>query len=248
MRRFSGKQYLMIDIANSFGLDKEDWDTRLQWFQDNQTDILSNPLVWTQRAKEPAQFLAGVNAYEKFLRGQKTGYLCGLDATASGIQLLSVLSGCVQSASTCNLVNTGRREDVYTNVHKEMCRVLGVTDKVERKVVKTALMTHMYGSKAEPRAAFGEDTPELKAFYQTVQELLPGADQLNYDLLSLWQPTALSHDWTLPDGFDVRIKVMINEEHTVEFLGNQYTVIQRVNGTKESGLSIAANIVHSRWE
>ena len=106
-------------------------------------------------------------------------------------------------------------------------------------------MTHFYGSKAEPRAAFGEDTPQLAAFYKTIDDLLPGANQLNHDLLSLWQPTALSHDWTLPDGFDVRVKVMVNEEHTVEFLGNHYTIIQRVNGTTESGLSLGANIVHS---
>ena len=31
-QEFSGKDYLRIDIANSFGLDKEDWDVRLAWF------------------------------------------------------------------------------------------------------------------------------------------------------------------------------------------------------------------------
>ena len=179
------------------------------------------------------------------MRGQKTGYLCGLDATASGIQLLSVMAGCVQSASTCNLVNTGRREDAYTNMHVHMDTLLGGQNQYTRKMVKAAGMTHFYGSKAEPRAAFGEDTPQLAAFYKTIEDLLPGANTLNHDLLSLWQPTALSHDWTLPDGFDVRVKVMVNEEHAVEFLGTQHTVIQRVNSTKESGLSMGANIVHS---
>lgn len=106
-------------------------------------------------------------------------------------------------------------------------------------------MTHFYGSKAEPRAAFGEDTPQLRAFYQTIQELLPGADQLNQDLLSLWQPTALSHDWILPDGFDVRIKVMVRKEQDIEFLGNQYAVASYENLPTESGLSLGANIVHS---
>ena len=106
-------------------------------------------------------------------------------------------------------------------------------------------MTHFYGSKAEPRAAFGEDTPQLAAFYKTIETLLPGADMLNHDLLSLWQPTALSHDWTLPDGFDVKIKVMVSQEHAVTFLDRAYTVTTYVNQAKESGLSMGANIVHS---
>lgn len=32
MQLFTGKQYLQIDIANNYGLDKEDWDDRLDWF------------------------------------------------------------------------------------------------------------------------------------------------------------------------------------------------------------------------
>lgn len=245
MRKFTGKQYLMIDIANSFGLDKETWDTRLQWFESNEKDILADPFQWMQRAEEPAQFLAGVHAYEKSLYGHRTGYLCGLDATASGIQILSLLAGCPQSASTCNLINTGRREDAYTNMHVHMDKLLGGKNQYTRKAVKAAGMTHFYGSKAEPRAAFGEDTPQLAAFYQTIQDLLPGADVLNHDLLGLWQPTALSHDWTLPDGFDVKVKVMVSVDRQIEFLGTVHTVTQRVNASKESGLSMGANIVHS---
>ena len=245
MRKFTGKQYLMIDIANSFGLDQLTWEERLQWFADNEQDILTNPLQWVQQAKEGAQFLAGVHAYEKSRHGHKTGYLCGLDATASGIQLLSVMSGCIQSASTCNLVYTGHREDAYSNIHIHMDQLLGNSNQYTRNVVKAAGMTHFFGSKAEPRAAFGEDTPQLKAFYQTIDDLLPGANTLNHDLLSLWQPTALSHDWTLPDVFDVKVKVMVNQENAVEFLGTHHTVITRVNTAKESGLSMGANIVHS---
>lgn len=245
MTPFTGKQYLQIDIANSYGLDKESWDSRLEWFKNHEADILKDTNTYTKQAEEPAQFMAGVIAYKKFLEGKPSGYMCGLDATASGIQLLSVLSGCEQSASTCNLVSTGKREDAYTVMHQHMDKLLGGQNSFSRKVIKAAGMTHFYGSKAEPRAAFGEDTPQLRAFYQTIQELLPGADQLNQDLLSLWQPTALSHDWILPDGFDVRIKVMVRKEHDIEFLGNQYVVATYENQPTESGLSLGANIVHS---
>ena len=31
MRKFTGMQYLMIDIANSYGLDKKPWEERIAW-------------------------------------------------------------------------------------------------------------------------------------------------------------------------------------------------------------------------
>ena len=33
MMRFTGKQYLQIDIASNYGLDKETWEHRLNWFE-----------------------------------------------------------------------------------------------------------------------------------------------------------------------------------------------------------------------
>lgn len=245
MRKFTPIQYLMIDIANSFGLDKETWDVRLDWFQDNKEDLCKDPIAWASKAEEPATFLAGMYAYEKYLAGQKTGYLCGLDATASGIQLLSLLSGCVTSASQCNLVNTGNREDAYTNIQTQMNAFLGTTCKYSRKVIKAAGMTHFYGSKLEPIKAFGEDTPELRAFYQAINSALPGANELNYALLGLWQPDALIHEWVLPDGFEAKIKVIVSIETPVKFMGMDYTVTKQVNQPKESSLSIGANIIHS---
>ena len=249
MQRFSGIQYLMIDIANSWGLDKNTWNARLDWFAQNQ-DMLTHcswdELVEMGRlAEEPAQFIAGVNAYRHALNGEATGYLCGLDATASGIQLLSVLSGCVKSATMCNLVNTGKREDAYTGAYEHMCTMVESNVDFQRKPVKQALMTHFYGSKAAPRNAFGKDTPELAAFYKMIDELMPGADILNKDLLALWQPDAYEHTWIMPDGFDVRIKVMVGVQKTFEFMGNTEVLTEYVNQPAESGLSLGANIVHS---
>ena len=249
MQRFTGIQYLMIDIANSFGLDKNSWNARLDWFAQNQEMLAHcswDELVEMGRlAEEPAQFVAGVNAYRHALNGEATGYLCGLDATASGIQLLSVLSGCIKSASMCNLVNTGKREDAYTGAYEHMCTMVESNVEFQRKPVKQALMTHFYGSKAAPRNAFGKDTPELAAFYRMIDELMPGADILNRDLLALWQPDAFEHCWTMPDGFDVRIKVMVGVQKTFQFMEKTETLTEYVNQPAESGLSLGANIVHS---
>jgi hypothetical protein len=109
-------------------------------------------------------------------------------------------------------------------------------------------MTSFYGSKKMPKDIFGEDTPELSAFYQAASVIAPGAWELLQDLLASWQPYALSHSWILPDGFNARVKVMkpktvrieVDElDHatfTYEFYENE--------GAKK-GLSNVANLTHS---
>ena len=245
MQTFTPIQYLQIDIANAFGHDKLSWHNRLSWFHDNFEDLLADPVAACKDADEPAQALAGLLAYQDMLDGKPIGYLCSLDATASGLQLLSLLSGCEQSASTCNLIDSGRREDAYTAGYERVNQILGTHGVIPRVDIKKSIMTHLYGSKAQPRRTFGEGTPELRAFYQAVDELMPGADELNRGLLALWNPEALSHEWTLPDGFEVVIKSMISVENQVSFLGTAYPVIEKVNACQASSLCLGANIIHS---
>lgn len=245
MQHFTGPQYLMIDIANSFGHDKVTWEERLAWFFGNKDELLSDPVKSCAKADEPAQALAGLLAYQDMLDGKPIGYLCGLDATASGLQLLALLSGCEKSASTCNLIDTGSREDAYTATYDHMNRRLGTIGTIPRKAVKASLMTHLYGSKAIPKHTFGEGTPELQAFYAAINELLPGADELNHGLLTLWNPEALTHEWTLPDGFEVVIKSMVTVESQVSFLGVAYPVIEKVQAPQATSLCMGANIIHS---
>lgn len=77
---FTGKQYLQIDIASNFGLDKKSWNDRLSWFQKNEPKL--EELL--QEAKEPALFYAGVKAWREVQAGKPTGYMISLDATSSG--------------------------------------------------------------------------------------------------------------------------------------------------------------------
>lgn len=245
MQTFTGKQYLQIDIANSFGHDKLTWDGRLSWFKENEQHLLADPVAAVVKSDEPAQALAGILAYQQVLAGKPTGYLCGLDATASGLQLLALLSGCEQSASLCNLIDTGCREDAYTTVYERINQRLGTEGQIPRKEVKQALLTHLYGSTAVPKHTFGKGTPELQAFYGVVESLLPGADDLNRGLLTLWNPEALTHEWTLPDGFEVVIKSMVKEESQVSFLEQAYTVTQYRHAAKSESKCLGANIIHS---
>lgn len=80
MQSFSPLQYLKIDVASAFGLDRTDWSERLSWFDQNEHQLQS--LV--SQAKEPALFFAAAEAYECTKRNQPTGHMVSLDATASG--------------------------------------------------------------------------------------------------------------------------------------------------------------------
>lgn len=241
MQTFSAKQYLQIDIATTYGLTDVTWDERLDWFKENQYRLMD--LV--AQADEPATYMSAVLAYRDVLEGKEIGHMCGLDATASGLQILSLMAGCETSAAACNLVFTGKRENAYKLVFARVKELVPAQQDIEYKPLKSALMTMLYGSKAVPKKVFGDGTEALAAFYQAVDEIVPGANTLNHDLLSLWDPEAYTNEWTMPDGFDVVIKVMDNVEKTVIFGGKVYPIIEKVNQPVEKGLSLGANICHS---
>lgn len=244
MQYFKGFEYLMIDCANHYGLDKKLFEERIQWVKDNM-DVLESKV---QEADTPALYLKAVHAIRKAQKGIPTGHLVGMDASCSGIQLMSVLTGCKVGAEATGLVNPNKRSDAYTACTITMQGLLGTQFHVERKDAKDALMTAFYGSQAVPEALFGEDTPELAAFYKSAEMTAPGAWRLLQELLAAWQPFALIHEWQLPDGFEVKVKVMNTKEVRVEVdeldhASFTYEFSENVGSKK--GLSLAANSIHS---
>ena len=241
MQLFTATEYLKIDVANNFGLDKEDWDVRIAWFNAHEHELEA----LMKEAESPALYFAGVKAYREMKAGNPIGYPISLDATSSGIQIMAALVNCRTSALACNVLDAGKRMDAYTHTYQRMCEVLGQSAKIERKQTKQALMTAMYSSVAQPREIFGEGSEQLQVFYDTVKEVLPGAWKLNEALLGTWQPTNLSHDWVLPDNFHVHVKVMAVERQNVQYKNQPIEVRYAVNAPVEQGRSNGANLVHS---
>jgi hypothetical protein len=240
MQLFSGVEYLQIDIANNFGLDKKDWDIRLNWFKDNEDKLLS--LV--QQAEEPALYYAGVKAWNDHLAGKNCHYPISLDATSSGLQILACLTGDRKASQICNVVDTGKREDAYTAIYEAMLSCTGGENKIERKQTKQAVMTSLYGSEAVPKSVFGEGAL-LALFEQTMDDQAPGAWELNKQMLALWNPEAYDYHWVMPDNFNVHIKVMQMTSENVHFLDKPYEVSYAVNAPMERGRSLGANMTHS---
>jgi hypothetical protein len=188
-----------------------------------------------------------MQAVRKAQAGIPSGHMVGLDACCSGIQLMSVLTGCLKGATATGLV-LDERADAYTLTTQVMSGILGNSVSVSRADAKQSLMTAFYGSKAMPKQIFGEDTPELDAFYQAANEVAPGAWQLLQDLLGSWKPWGLLHEWKMPDGFDAKVKVMNKREARIEVdeldhATFTYTFYENIGA--RYGLSNAANVVHS---
>ena len=244
MKTFTGWEYLLIDAANHHGLDKLLFEERIKFMTDN----LPHLELMADQADTKPLYLKAVMAIRKAQQGIPTGHLVGLDACCSGIQVMSALTGCVAGAHSTGMVDPNLRADAYGKATTEMSTILGNTVNVSRADAKQAIMTSFYGSKKTPKEIFGEDTPELDAFYQAAHIVAPGAWELLQDLLASWQPYTLAHSWKLPDGFDARVKVMKKKTTRIEVDELDHATFSyeffENEGTK-SGLSNVANLTHS---
>lgn len=244
MTFYTGYQYLLIDAATQYGLDKLTFEERMVWTTEHLDDLEN----LSQSAETKPLYQKAVQAIRKAQAGLPTGHLVGVDGTCSGIQMMSVLTGCEAGARATGLVDPNVRADAYTACTEAMNVILNGNLVVARADAKQALMTSFYGSKAEPKNLFGEETPELAAFYQAAQVIAPGAWELLQDLLASWQPYALQHAWVMPDGFDARIKVMKKVDSRIEVDELDHATFSYEfyeNQGQKSGLSNAANVTHS---
>lgn len=246
MQLLTAKEYLKVDIANNYGLDKKTWDERIAWFDENEANLLN--LV--DEAEESALFYAGVNAWKDMKAGKPIGYAVALDATSSGLQLLACLTGDRSAAELCNVVNymgeNGKplRRDAYTVVYDKMLSILGEASRIKRSDTKQAIMTAFYGSEAKPKEVFGEGI-RLKTFENVMETVASGPWALNKFLLQCGNPDANRYVWVLPDNFHAVIKVMVPEVQTVIFLGKPFDITRMVQGTEEKTRMLSANITHS---
>jgi hypothetical protein len=136
MIKYTGLEYLKIDIASQMGYDKESFEYRIQWVNDNEDNLE----FLEDKADNYYRYAAAVKALRQYQAGIPTGHMVGLDACSSGPQILSVIVGCSVGAK-----NTGAigqiRADLYGILTKTMNDLLnGETSECTRKIIKSALM------------------------------------------------------------------------------------------------------------
>lgn len=244
-QEFSPKQYLQIDIANNFGLDKKNWNERLAWFNEHEP-VLENML---SQADEPALYFAGVQAWRAVQDGEAIGYPISLDATCSGMQILAAITGDRSAGQLCNVLDfteegVAQRRDGYTVIYDYMQNKLGNAGRISRDDAKQAVMTSLYGSQAVPKEVFGTGMV-LSTFYRTMMELAPAAWELNETFLKIWDSSRDLYSWVLPDNGHIHVKVIGQVSTRVHFLDEPYDVITKKQMPIEEGRSLGANVTHS---
>jgi DNA-directed RNA polymerase len=160
-----GVYWLAIRLANTFGMDKLSFADRVKWVEEHEEAIIDtaeNPLdnVWWHQADEPWQFLATCKEWAGFV-DQGPDFISHLpipiDGTCNGLQHLSAMGRDLAGAAAVNLTASEERRDVYTDVAQAVAAAVAIDagrgipealawhGKVDRKVVKRAVMTTPYG-------------------------------------------------------------------------------------------------------
>jgi hypothetical protein len=218
------REWLLVDVARSYGLDKATWADRLSWAQARAVSGVG----MQGGAKEPFLFASAVAASNAV----ETDHLVSLDATASGIQCLALMA---QDSASALAVNLGT--NVVNNPYQRVKDHMG--DYPYEKV-KKATMTSFYESKATPKDLFGDDYDKFVAAAST---MLPGPWALK-EAISSCMDNREFYSWTMMDGFVVNMEVTTPVECSMDIGGMemQWTEHRRAAAPTKG---LTANVTHS---
>lgn len=128
---------LAIHGANTYGLDKEPFEKRIDWVEINKDKILStarephNNYEFWGEASEPFQFLAFCFEWEAFVNNGETNDFithlpCYSDCSNSGLQIFSGLLADENGGKATNLIPQEKPADVYLEVANETLRLINL--------------------------------------------------------------------------------------------------------------------------
>ena len=228
---------LYIAIANHAGKDKLTWQERIDWTAKQNI----NDIKWD----EPMLGRKAIRALKDTADGRPTGYTMSLDATSSGLQIMAVLSGCKETAKWVNCIDPTIRYDVYSHVADMMNANRSKSQLgLPRSIVKQCVMTHYYNSKATPRGLLSED--ELVLFYNTLEGLLPGAEEIMNAINGAWNSNSDHHSWIMPDGHTVYVPVVEPKQGWYTDAKYGQIPLRWYHQTKSTNFrSLCPNVIHS---
>lgn len=240
MKEFTGMEYLQIDIANNFGLDYLTWDERITWTKDNTNKLFD----YIEDAKKQFLYYKGVIAYQDALKNKEIGHITYLDATASGIQIMAAISGCMLSAKATNLINTGKPQSAYTLMGNAINKIIPDSNKLEKNGIKKQLMTHFYCK----QCVEGLDNIQTKVFYTLVDSLFPGPTMLMHLGTQAWRSNVDINIWTLPDNHTAYVPIteVVNTKIEIDELNHcSFAYRYEKRQCTDWWGSLVPNIIHS---
>lgn len=160
-----GMRAFMLYGVSLFGNDKIPHDARLKWVAEHHEEIKCSAMFpynskWWTEAKEPWMFLRWCAEYHGVMhnRDHVSRLPITVDCTASGLQILSLLTGDEDSAKVVNLTESESPSDIYTKVCELITGRLLVDASYgnplaklwlgavpDRELCKTPVMTIPYG-------------------------------------------------------------------------------------------------------
>ena len=210
----SGLRYLKIDIANTFGLDKQSYADRIAFI-----DGIGSRKDGTEFADSPYEYRNAVEQLFAHQNGYPVEHITYLDCTNQALQLYAVLTSCKDTAYLCNISSGDELTDAYGVLANAMNELTGL-DIFDRNNCKKALMTTLYGKmdgESEIITYFLENgivyddkitDEELKTTFQTAMRVIaPHAMRAMDVLQSLNHAEIDTYYWTMPDGFKVKYDV-----------------------------------------
>lgn len=261
-----GNEWLLIDIANAYGLDKSNWETRLSWARDNLETMLNDTSSLEATASDKLLFKQAVKEYKYYLQTGKSRQIVRLDATASGYQLMSVITRDVEAMQRLNVLGNIKRQDFYSLVYDRVRELVQPRDRDDldlwleakakeldlpkpRDVIKASIMTSGYNSVATPKMMLGN---YYGVFEQAIEELASGASSLREYINSLYEPR-LYHSWQLPDKHWAYVPSLITKTHKIEVKELDKSIkypsfnirCEDNEASKDNWRSLAVNVVHS---
>jgi hypothetical protein len=230
---------LYIALANARGFDDWTWERRIAWAK---KQTVAESFIIPKGTKYPEKYAKTIRALLDYKDGNESGMLMELDATASGIQIMAAITGCMRTAKEVNLIDSKHRRDVYKSVAKKMSASIGRT--MVREDIKYPTMTHYYNSLATPKEVFNPE--ELAAFYESINGMLPGAEFCMKELNKCWNPKAKYHSWVLPDGHTAFVRTMTSKERAYTYKDTEIHYQYYINeGNQTDFRSLVPNIIHS---
>lgn len=241
---------MRIDLANHFGYDKLTYNERLK----ANVDDLS-------KAKKPILATRAKEFLDSAIANKETDYVCAIDATASGMQILSILANCSETAKETNLTDLSQCYDIYGIACEKIIAKTGMTEvsvKDIRDIVKKALMTRGYNSDKQIQVAQTElkrfkiniSLNELKQILDISSKITACKEAMNNLLCETF--SNLPDDkqiiqYTMPDGFIVQFanikKAMENCNGKLFRLNIKY---DKLGWNKElNWRALSPNLVHS---
>lgn len=246
-----GIRQFKIDIANHYGYDKSNYDVR--------ESFVSKP---DDKAKKPILANKAVSIWNRLVDDDSfiTNYCVGVDATASGMQILSILSNDSETAKYTNLTDVSMCYDIYGKACEKVLEVTKSSLSVKdiRDIVKKALMTRGYNSDKQIVVAQQElrkkgisiDLSVLTSILDLSDKITKAKDAMNNVLCDTYSNLPDDQQiirWTMPDGFIVEIANI--EKCWSGFTCRKFSLqmtYDRLGWNKElNWRALAPNLIHS---